>query len=564
MSNLYLTTDSSVVTFISNQNLTRPINSTDPFMPAPDNNGIAGMTADNVIAMASVAAAAPAVTAGSGFNTVILKGAHSSLAAANGQPDSFSFNVDGSGLITLHDNNSGQSVTVSNAAFLIFNDAATTSDAAGNVDFSSIFYLGNASQSEIVRLYTAALGRQPDLGGVEYYAHQLTAGFGFQQIAGEFMASPEFINRYGARASDTQFIDNLYANVLHRAPIASELAFYQAALSNAAAGSIVDSTNPVMWSRGQELVNFTNSPECQNDVSGFVINTAQGGYADSPVLLPAQTVVNQAGASGYLNTALLSPSAITAAGYRGLRSADGSIDVAIPLGPAAYNPYNIVWAKGNNQTVILSSTVAEVEGSGSTTAYGDAPGGNAFDAHGADTFFLSGTKNTIFSASLPIPTVYGFTQGDSFTLDIQGFLGCVTTILTPSASAPINGKNLMFNGEVLGPNNVYLGTQQYAINVGPVADDSPETMAKAANKVYLVGDIPYAGDFVSVPQQGPEGLYFFGTDPKGNSVVYGWFGAHQDWPADVNNDHQVDASAFSGGALLIGLPASSLTPDMFK
>ena len=276
--NPYSSTDPTVVNFITAQNSgSAGRGGSGQFSPAIENNGIAGTATDNVVGLASLLGVKSMVSLGSGFNTVIVDGFNSQLAAAGGQPDNVSFSVDTAGNVTLTDSNTHQTATVSGVSFLIFDGAAQGSDST----YESIFFIGNAQQSEILRLYAAAFGRQPDLGGLEFYANALNAGTSFQTVAAEFMGSSEFQARYGANVSDSQFIVNLYQNVLHRTPSSSEIAYYQAALTNYENGVAGTDTNP-SWSRAQELLNFANSTEDQNNVASFSINTA--GTANNGVV----------------------------------------------------------------------------------------------------------------------------------------------------------------------------------------------------------------------------------------------------------------------------------------
>jgi hypothetical protein len=89
----------------------------------------------------------------------------------------------------------------------------------------------------------------------------LTANESYLQITAGFTNSAEFAAKYGA-LSDSQFVTQLYANVLDRQPDAAGLAFYIAGL---AAG----------WSREEVLDGFAFSPEAiGNATHGY---TGQSG-----------------------------------------------------------------------------------------------------------------------------------------------------------------------------------------------------------------------------------------------------------------------------------------------
>ena len=106
------------------------------------------------------------------------------------------------------------------------------------------------------RLYQAAFARIPDIAGVAYHINDMESnGLSIQQIASNFMASPEFINMYGENPSDNDYINALYQNVLGRGAGTEEVAYYQ------------DHFDKGIWDRPQVMINFAESPENINLVS---------------------------------------------------------------------------------------------------------------------------------------------------------------------------------------------------------------------------------------------------------------------------------------------------------
>jgi hypothetical protein len=116
----------------------------------------------------------------------------------------------------------------------------------------------NATAGEAYRLYQAAFGRVPDVGGLGYQINDLDTRFSLEQVASNFIASPEFQSTYG-NVDNTQFLTLLYNNVLHRAPDTGGLQFH---LAEMAAGQ----------SRAVELIHFSESPENQANVIGAIGN----------------------------------------------------------------------------------------------------------------------------------------------------------------------------------------------------------------------------------------------------------------------------------------------------
>jgi hypothetical protein len=114
------------------------------------------------------------------------------------------------------------------------------------------------------RLYQAAFDRTPDMGGLGFWINSLDQGASLTQAASFFVVSPEFTGRYG-NLDNQQFATQLYENVLHRAPDASGLAFWQGQLDQGT------------MSRAQVLVGFSESPENQADVIGQIQDGFQYG-----------------------------------------------------------------------------------------------------------------------------------------------------------------------------------------------------------------------------------------------------------------------------------------------
>ena len=69
-------------------------------------------------------------------------------------------------------------------------------------------------------MYQAALNRAPDTSGLAYWSGQLQTGANPEDVARGFTDSNEFKQLYGTLNS-TDFVTQLYANVLNRAPDAA-------------------------------------------------------------------------------------------------------------------------------------------------------------------------------------------------------------------------------------------------------------------------------------------------------------------------------------------------------
>jgi Domain of unknown function (DUF4214) len=82
------------------------------------------------------------------------------------------------------------------------------------------------------------------------------------QVSNYFLLSEEFQELYGANTSDTEFIDSLYHNVLHRNPDQAGYDFW------------IDSMD-LGVSRAQVLVDFSQSAENQAQTAPLVLNGIQ-------------------------------------------------------------------------------------------------------------------------------------------------------------------------------------------------------------------------------------------------------------------------------------------------
>ena len=107
---------------------------------------------------------------------------------------------------------------------------------------------GDRNDGEAARLYQAGLNRAPDGGGLSLFSTALANGATPEQIAHGFVTSTEFSNNYGALTNPADFVAQLYANVLHRAPDAAGQQVFVNALNSGA-------------SRESVLLGFSDSTE---------------------------------------------------------------------------------------------------------------------------------------------------------------------------------------------------------------------------------------------------------------------------------------------------------------
>lgn len=112
--------------------------------------------------------------------------------------------------------------------------------------------------AQVFRLYKASFNRESDAEGLGYHVgHIESLGQQLTDIAGNFVASPEFTSKYGPLTNEA-FVTQLYQNVLGRAPDAGGLAFH---VGNLSSGTL---------SRAQTLVGFSESPENKANTAAAV------------------------------------------------------------------------------------------------------------------------------------------------------------------------------------------------------------------------------------------------------------------------------------------------------
>lgn len=132
----------------------------------------------------------------------------------------------------------------------------------------------SGTAAQVFRLYQAAFGRTADAGGLGFHIGNIEfAGLSLAQVATNFINSPEFQQKYGA-VSNTDFVTQLYANVLHRAPDSGGLAFWTNLLATGT-------------SRATVMLGFSESPENRANTLDSVYAGLRFQPWPSPPVMPA-------------------------------------------------------------------------------------------------------------------------------------------------------------------------------------------------------------------------------------------------------------------------------------
>jgi sugar lactone lactonase YvrE len=129
--------------------------------------------------------------------------------------------------------------------------SAVYGDLIGSVEYN------NQQIEPAIRLYYAALARPPDYAGLQNWSNALHAGaLILTGAADQFASSTEFLLRYG-NLNNTQYVQQLYRNVLGREADTAGLADWVGQLDHGA-------------SRGTVLVGFSESDEFKRNLSDQV------------------------------------------------------------------------------------------------------------------------------------------------------------------------------------------------------------------------------------------------------------------------------------------------------
>jgi hypothetical protein len=192
----------------------------------------------------------PSVTGTSGNNVLAASAVGGLLDGKEGvdtvvfglQRSAYSLSNDG-GAVSVVDAVHGSTSRLANVERLQFSDENVALDITGNA-------------GESYRLYQAAFNRTPDKAGLGFWIDVMDRGHALKEVAAGFIDSAEFRQLYGASPSDAQYVEALYANVLHRTPDAAGYDFWLHAMQLAP--------------RAEVLVNFSESAENQAQVIGAI------------------------------------------------------------------------------------------------------------------------------------------------------------------------------------------------------------------------------------------------------------------------------------------------------
>ena len=107
---------------------------------------------------------------------------------------------------------------------------------------------------QVALLYEAALDRQPDIGGLNYFVGNLEDGQTLQQIANSFYISKEFRDQF-TDFNDPSYINQLYLNVLDRGADEEGFAYWEGQLARGLTQA------DILFSFAESAENYTNATD---------------------------------------------------------------------------------------------------------------------------------------------------------------------------------------------------------------------------------------------------------------------------------------------------------------
>ncbi len=196
---------------------------------------------------------------------------HGTIVKFSGMADQYTVTPAGDGVnFTVTDTSTGRASIdhLGTVTALQFSDFT---DFIANAPSNTGITTGNVTE-----IYAAVLGRVPDVPGLAYYQQlaATTPSLTLSQLAQNFLSSPEYVNNTAhnyaqSAAGDAQFVTDTYANLLHRAPEAGAVAFYQSVIAqftNGLTPGTAAYAAAALAGHAQVLVDFSASPEYLGDV----------------------------------------------------------------------------------------------------------------------------------------------------------------------------------------------------------------------------------------------------------------------------------------------------------
>ena len=177
------------------------------------------------------------INGGDGLDKLVYKTPHTN----------YIFSRSGTSFVVSDTTDSGKTTVLNSIERIVFSDISVALDLSGTA-------------GQIYRLYQAAFDREPDLSGLGFWINAMDHGVTLVEVAANFIRSSEFSGRYGSDLSDEIFVDNLYHNILGRAPEQAGIDYWLNVLQEGKAG------------RDAVLTGFSESLENQILITGTIVD----------------------------------------------------------------------------------------------------------------------------------------------------------------------------------------------------------------------------------------------------------------------------------------------------
>ena len=188
----------------------------------------AQLSADIGVLEAIVSAATISVDASAANLTMTGVGTLGTIAVFTKPAADYSVVANSDGSVTVTDTGTGRTSVDHLSKFTALQFADQTDIVAAAPASGGAVTTGNVTE-----LYSAVFGREPDVGGLSFYQNYLTSNPGtpLTTFAQWFLSSAEYTgnaahNYAQTTTGETQFITDLYTNLLHRAPDTGAVPFY--------------------------------------------------------------------------------------------------------------------------------------------------------------------------------------------------------------------------------------------------------------------------------------------------------------------------------------------------
>jgi len=222
------------------------------------------------------------LTAPSGIATVLV---------LDGSPNQYSLTAAGDGKdFTVTDTSTGRTSTDHLSGFTALQfDNGGTSAATTIFIASATPSAGTVTSADVAALYGAALNREPDVSGLNFYEKFASSNpsVGITQYAADFLSSKEYTGNPAHQYAqtpmgETQFVTDTYNDLLHRAPDSGGVNFYLTNDINPMLANLTPGTAAYaaadLAAHALVVAEFSQSPEFRSDVGITAQNQASASH----------------------------------------------------------------------------------------------------------------------------------------------------------------------------------------------------------------------------------------------------------------------------------------------